>query len=80
MAEPWCVCNNKTKETDACVDGVCVLAWVFAGLGSVSWACDVPSTEIPLRRSLAGSPEDGLWEVPAAGTQTARGGWKLRLC
>lgn len=29
MAEPSCVGENKTKGTCACVDGTCVLVWVF---------------------------------------------------
>lgn len=33
MAEPWCVCNNKTTETYAYVDGNSVPAWVSTGLG-----------------------------------------------
>ena len=29
VAEPSCVGENKTKGTCACVDGTCVLVWVF---------------------------------------------------
>lgn len=33
VVETWCVCNNKTKETCAFVDGNCVLAWVSYRVG-----------------------------------------------
>lgn len=59
VAEPSCVCNNKTKETYSCVDGKRGPAWVFTRSGGclLLGAVLVLSVEIAPRSSVTRSPE-----------------------
>lgn len=82
VAEPWCVCNNKTKETYALVDGNCVLAWVFTRDGFLLLgALMLLHMEIPPRAAQQ-ELRDGLGDASSwpSHTQTAHGGSNLRLC
>lgn len=54
LAEPWCVCNNKTKDTCLCGWGLCWL--VFTREGSVPRGCEVPSHRPALRSISALGP------------------------
>lgn len=54
LAEPWCVCNNKTKDTCLCGWGLCWL--VFTREGSVPRGCEVPSHRPALRSISALRP------------------------
>lgn len=51
LAEPWCVCNNKTKDTCLCGWGLCWL--VFTGEGCVPLGCDAPSHRQCTREHLS---------------------------
>lgn len=60
MAEPSCVCNNKTKETYICVDGKRGPAWVFTRSGG----CLLLGAVLVLQEQRDKEPRgDGLWDM-----------------